>query len=203
MLGALTAAWAPTPSWRQYLLPLLPPLFAWLALRLTQRPLRLRALWLVIGLFALAGLARPLRDLTGTVRNGSPILDAEQRAHAIAAALPRPDTVTTASIHAGLDSRHDLDPRLATGVFVLRNHSLLDAARAARFRVLTRETLFAQLDRRPPHAILTGIEQRDDMLGEPGDAELARYAAARGYRLQHLAGGVGELWTYPGTPAPP
>ena len=200
ILAGLAATWGPTPSWRQYALPLLPPLYLWFALRITASPIRVRAAVIVLALFAVAGLARPARDVAAAVQDGSPVLRSEARAQTIAAILTDQHVtgvLTTPYIHAAMDSGHPLDPRLATGVFVLRNHGLISPAKAAQYRVLTYETLFAQLDSAPPPAILTNIEKPSEMFPQLPDSELRRYAVLRGYRLHPLPGGVGELWIYP------
>lgn len=200
LIAGLVAAFLPTPSWRQYLLPALPPLFVGLGLAWRRPP---RLLITLLALFTLVGLARPARDMVTAAGDGWPAFLVERHAHALGRALDQAGVsgpVATTSVHAVLDSGHAFDPRFAPGAFVLRNHHLLDAAKAARLHVLTAETLAPAFDRVPPQAILTGYEIPSDMFPVRQDEALRDYALSHAYVLHRAPGDDGELFLAPSKP---
>ena len=189
IVAGLFAALLPTPTWRQYLLPLLPPLFVALALVWTRRPPG-RALRVATIVFAVAGIAPSLAAIAvgggmqTAIRQGAAIGATMDRAHArgpVASLSPQFVPATGRAI----------DPRFATGPFYLRSRGLLTPT-AERNDILISS---ATLARAPlPPTILTGGEGRWTS-GDPAlDALLAARAQAAGYRATPVPGGRFTLW---------
>ena len=189
LLAGLVAAVAPTPTWRQYLLPALPPLFLLLARRLGSAPPGRSARAVLIA-FALIGLAPSALALTR-----APAMPTAWRdGRAIGAALDRAGVtgpVATLSPQFLPAARRLPDRRFATGPFWFRTRTL--AAPVGPPLVAARDLASAPL----PRAVLVGGEGRrtggDDRL----DRLLARGAARRGYRRREIAGTGFALWTAP------
>ena len=202
LVAGIVAALLPTPTYRQYLLPLLPPLFVSLGLSSERRR---GARWLCYGLTgfgAAAVLVYAGLGVADTVRHGAPEpLRLTRQAHWIGAQVRGAGLsgdLATFSPSYVVDAGVPLDLRFATGVHVWRSGDLRSDAELAAFHALSRRTLAAELDRVPPAAILTGYE------GSSGvnrrivpDMALDAWARVHGYRrLTGLAGGV--LWLRPG-----
>lgn len=187
LIAGLVAAFLPLPTWRQYLLPALPPLFVLLALEWQRaRPAR----WIRVGIAVSvgAGLAptliavaqsRGATSLPAALREGGVIqqaLDAAEVSGPVATLSPQ-----------FLGATHALpDRRFATGPFYFRSHALLTAEREAAMALVSADRL-ASLDRAPPAAILVGGEggwsSGDAMI----DARLERWAQMRRYRVVPIA----------------
>ena len=177
VLAGLIAAALPTPSWRQYLLPALPPLFAMLAWRWAQAPPS-RAVRALAAGFALVGLTPTAIALAA----GRPAMPAALRqGAAIRAAMDRAGAtgpVATLSPQFLPATGRRPDPRFAAGSFVFRSRRLLAPGDAAALTVVTRADLgHVTL----PPTILIGGEGAwtggDDRL----DALLEAEAVRRGY----------------------
>jgi hypothetical protein len=177
-LAGLLAALLPTPTWRQYLLPLLPPLFVLLAWGWHRRPpgpvTRVAA-----AVFAVAGLA-PTAAALATGDEGMPTAMHEMRA--VRAAMDGAGTkgpVATLSPQFLPFTGRLPDTRFATGPFLFRSRQLEALPSEAALHLISRRRLS---DVPLPGTILTGGEGRwtagDDRL----DAVLAAEAARRGYR---------------------
>lgn len=190
LIAAAIAAVLPVPTFRQYLLPILPPLFVRLALVWSAHPPR-RGVRVAAAAFAAVGLvptllgsADPRPAMLGAVRE-----TAQVRA-ALAAAGVSGDVATTAP---QLLPSGAIDPRFAAGPFYLRSAGLLDRAAERRLHVVSATRLDAL---GPVPAILTGAEAWSS--GDPAlDGALDRWAAARGYRREELPGGRLRLWIRP------
>lgn len=189
-LAGLLAALGPTPTWRQYLLPLLPPLFVLLARQWQVAPPG-RALAAAFALFAVAGLAPTAVALA----SGAPGMRAGLREGRLLRAAMDAEHVTGAVATLSpqfLPATGRLpDPRFATGPFYFRSRTLYPPGGEAALRLLSK----GALARAPlPRAVLTGGEGRwtsgDDRL----DATLAREAARRGYRRVPVTGTHFTLW---------
>jgi hypothetical protein len=188
LIAGLVAALLPTPTWRQYLLPLLPPLFVLLALRWTAAPPS-RCWRIATAVFVGAGIAPSVAALA----QGNAMPTAMVQARAIRTALDReridapvaslsPQFVTLAG--------RLPDPRFATGPFVFRGRAIVSRGQENLLTVIPRRRLDL-LRRDPPAALLTGGEAwtaGDARL----DALLDRWAAANGYRA--TAAGRFTLW---------
>nr|WP_179220693.1 glycosyltransferase family 39 protein [Sphingomonas laterariae] len=202
ILAGLIGAYLPTPVQRQYLMPLMPPLFIALGAALAAIASRRgRAIALaVLGLFALFGFAKAGWPMLRAATHGAPAVVVDDQAEWIGDALRAQrltGPVASLSPERLVDSGYPVDPRFATGPFVYRSGALVSPRDAERFRVLTAGTLFAALDRAPPAAILTGYEAGTRKFSIAPDAGLIAYARARSYRAVRLPDGIGVLHIRP------
>ncbi|WP_374126254.1 DUF2029 domain-containing protein [Sphingomonas sp. 28-62-11] len=160
IIAGLIAALLPTPTWRQYLLPLLPALFIRLGLVWQARPpgsgQRVTAIVL-----ACAGIAPSVEALIGASRHGLPVVQAAHESAAIAAALNAAritGPVATLSPQFVPATGRPIDPRFATGPFFYRSRSLLPAAQARRWQMVSQDQSLPVTP--PPAALLIGGEDR-------------------------------------------
>ena len=191
IVAGLIAGLLPSPTWRQYWLPMLPPLFVRLALLWEERAPS-ATVRVAAGLFAAVGLAP---SLIGAAQGpGLPAAMAQSRA--IRAALDRAhETGPVATLAPEfLPATYRLpDPRFATGPFYFRSLALLDAAAEARVHVVSRARIDMGLAVRP-EAVLVGGEARWTS-GDPAlDATLERWAVAHRYRAVPIAGARFRLY---------
>ncbi|QCB41448.1 DUF2029 domain-containing protein [Sphingomonas sp. PAMC26645] len=176
ILAGLIAALAPVPTWRQYLLPMLPALFVRLALVWHAHPPG-KAMRIAAVVFACAGLAPTIE----AVANGRiPMLDAMRDASAVRQTLDRehvagPVATLSPQFLPGTAS----DPRFATGPFYFRSTALLDADQDRQLRLVSHARM--HLLGQPP-AILTGGEGAWSSGDDRIDTLLATYAIRQGYR---------------------
>ena len=181
--GAL-AALLPAPTWRQYWLPMLPPLFVRLAQIWEEHP-PTTAVRTLAALFALVGVTP---SLVGAAQ-GPGLLTATRESRAIRAALDRArETGLVATLSPEfLPAAYRLpDPRFATGPFYFRSHHLLDTPAESRASLVSEDRLATGLAIRP-EAVLVGGEGRWTG-GDPAlDAVLERWAVAHGYRAVPVA----------------
>ncbi len=196
-LAGLVSALLPMPTWRQYLLPALPPLFVLLALEWDRRPPGPRGR--VVAVVTLcAGLAPTLlttvqgfgaTGMPAAIREGAAIragLDAAAVSGAVATLSPQFLAAT------GRVS----DPRFATGPFYFRSHAIVPATEEARLHLVSGDRLDT-LDRAPPAAVLVGGEGAWTS-GDPAlDAVLEGWARDRGYRRVPLASARFRLFVGP------
>jgi 4-amino-4-deoxy-L-arabinose transferase-like glycosyltransferase len=181
ILAGLIAAVLPTPTWRQYLLPVLPPLFVLLAWRWSRYPPG-RATRIAAIAFAFAGLAPTAAALIQGEEGMRTALSemAAVRDAMDAAGVRGP--VATLSPQFLPSTRRLPDPRFATGPFYFR--SLLQPAGGETPLHLVSAATLAQAPL--PDAILTGGEGKwtsgDDRL----DARLGAEAIRRGYRATRI-----------------
>ncbi len=184
-LAGVVAALLPEPTWRQYLLPALPPLFVMAALGIECRPLN-RAMQVAAIPFVVAGLAPSLIALA----SGGGMLTAMRERAAIAAALGTRGHVATLSPQFVADP----DPRFATGPFAFRIRRFVAPGNEAARRIVTPRTLAAQFAAQPPAAILVGGEGKwtsgDDRLERPLEA----WARSNGWRQMPVASRRFRLW---------
>ncbi len=191
ILGGLLAAYLPDPSYRQYLVPVLPPLF--LRLGLIRWPTH-RGWRIAAGLSAVAGLAPTGIALATAVVAGSPLLAVIRDAAAIGQATGGGAVATLAPervVGAGVT----IDRRFIAGPFLFRmmppaaGHipAAWDAVGAGRV-----DAAFAAV---PPAALLTGTERRP-FRGHPGglDAVLEDWARRHGWRPRPLVSRGVTLW---------
>ena len=179
MLAAgILAALLPEPTWRQYWLPALPPLFV----RLALLPAPARAVRRVLGGLAAIGLVPSLLAVAGAP-GGVPLLVAWRESRAIGAALDaagRGGPVATLAPELLPAARRLPDPRFATGPFVFRASGLADDATQRRLHLVSAD----RLDRlaRWPDVVMTGGETRAAGGSDALDRRLAGWALAHGYR---------------------
>ncbi|HET9511028.1 MAG TPA: DUF2029 domain-containing protein [Sphingomonas sp.] len=181
ILAGLIAAVLPAPTWRQYLLPMLVPLFVRLGLAWQACPPS-RGWRIAAVVFACAGLAPSVEAVVqgGTLGEGV----------AVARSLTDRRDVATLSPQM---LPHAPDRRFATGPFYFRSRTLLTAQAERDFTLISQARL-ALLAQGPPAHILIGGEgawsSGDDRL----DATLERWALANGYRLDRRIGSRFRLY---------
>lgn len=180
--AGLFAAALPMPTWRQYLLPALPPLFVLLALEWTRMPPPRWVRWLAVVTVG-AGLA-PTLVAAAQSRGATSLPAALSDGGAVRTALERGAVhgpVATLSPQFLGATRAVPDRRFATGPFYFRSHALLVDEREAGFRLVSADRLDA-LDQEPPTAVLVGGEGGWSSGDAALDARLERWAQARRYR---------------------
>ncbi|MBX9797760.1 MAG: DUF2029 domain-containing protein [Sphingomonas sp.] len=195
IVAGLVAALAPVPVWRQYLLPVLPPLMLRLALIWQARP---PGRWMraVVALFAGAGLAYSAQALW-LARAGAPMLVALREGQAIAAAWRAAAPAGASGPVASLSPQYlpaaglAIDPRFAAGPFYFRATGLLRPAEEARLHLISKGNVARMV---PPAAILTGAPVRNTSSEASQDPVLIAYARARGWRGVPVAGTGFTLW---------
>lgn len=173
-LAGLLAALLPTPTWRQYLLPMLPPLFVLLAIRWQAQP-PTRTWRIAAGGFACIGLVPSLAALGGAGM-GTAIREVDALAEA---QIDGPVATLSPQF---LPRDATLDARFATGPFYFRGRGLLPRERETALQLVSRDTLEAAFEARPPQAIVVGGEGA----WTSGDASLDRrledWALRNGWR---------------------
>lgn len=171
--AGLVAAIIPSPTWRQYLLPALPPLFVLLAAAWQASPPR-RPTRILAVVLACAGLAPSVEALA----KGPTLFEGMAATRALSA-LGLGGPVATLSPQV-LPAVSPPDPRFAAGPFYFRSTGLLQRDAEARLHLISRARLDLLLDR-PPRYILVGGEgawtSGDDRL----DQALERWAQANGW----------------------
>lgn len=187
LAAGLVAALLPLPTWRQYLLPVLPPLFVLLALE-WQRARPARWMRVAVAVMVGAGLA-PTLIKAAQSRGATSLPSALAEGGKIQAALDQAGvrgSVATLSPQF-LGATHALlDRRFATGPFYFRSHALLSADREAALHLVSADRL-AALDQAPPAAILVGGEGGWSSGDAALDAKLEHWALMRRYRAVAIA----------------
>jgi len=193
--AGLVAALLPVPTWRQYLLPMLPPLFVALAL-LWQASPPARGWRITLGVFALLGLSPTIAallepgrlSLVSALREAA-ILRATLDAHRITG------PIVTLSPEILPATGRLPDARFAAGPFYFRSRTLLDEAAERRLHVVARDrTHFA-----PGTAILTGAENA----ATAGDPALDAVLATAGGRAILVPGTRFRVYITPPAAASP
>jgi 4-amino-4-deoxy-L-arabinose transferase-like glycosyltransferase len=195
ILAGLAAFLLPTPTWPQYAVPLLPPLFVAFGVELSRRPPARRSLTAALLLAGLLGLNKPVEWLRG---GGMTPIAATREAQWIGArmrASGAAGSIATLSPQIMLGSGFPLDRRFAAGPFVYRTGDRLPAAQQRRLNAISPATLGAFLDEAPPAAIVTGYESNSR--GRDLDGPLRAYAEARGYRAERSSVGQATLYLAP------
>ncbi len=182
ILAGLIAALAPVPTWRQYLLPMLPALFVRLALVWHAHPPG-KAMRIAAVVFACAGLA-PTVEAVASGR--IPMRDAMRDASAVRQTLDREHVAgPVATLSPQFLPGRAIDPRFATGPFYFRSTALLNADQEYRLHLVSHARM--HLLGQPP-AILTGGEGTWSSGDDRIDAALATYAIREGYRAVAVPG---------------
>lgn len=190
--AGLVAALLPSPVWRQYLLPVLPPLFVGLALRWTERAPG-RAVRIAAVIFAMVGLAPSIAAVAGGGGLAGAVADGRAIGRAMdAAGVPRGGPVATLSPQFLPGAGRLPDARFATGPFYFRSRSLLTPAAERRLHLISQARLPAV-----PAAILVGGEDRRTS-GDPAlDAAMERWAVSGGLIRRDVPGGRFRLYIRP------
>jgi len=183
--GGMISAALNEPFQIFYLMPALPPLFVLASLVLAERrPRWLSAVW---ALFAVAGLA-PVAGWFVRAATVVPLIDAERRSSALAAALRAEGIAGPVATMAG-QFVDNVDPRFAAGPFLYRARGFVSESQAREWQMVTRDqagTLAAE----PPAAIVTGTYPDSQPNQE---RELAEQARPLGYRPVADAAGF-TIW---------
>lgn len=179
--AGLLAALLPSPTWRQYLLPMLVPLFVRLGYTWQSRP-PARGWRIAAVVFACAGLAPSVEALAkgGTLAEGMAV--ARTLGHARGVATLSPQNLATAP-----------DRRFATGPFYFRSRTLLAVEQERALHLVSRARLDV-LSADPPAFVLVGGEGAWSSGDESLDADLERWAVANGYRLDRRIGARFRLY---------
>ena len=203
LIASLFAAILPTPVYRQYLVPLVPPLILLMALRgeaviAWLRPRRMLAAFaaLVLAGSIFAGFVRSVSSAIRGPAADRPIA-IEREAHRIGQLGAQAGGGTIAGLDPLLlvDSGLRFDPRFASGPFLFRAGNLA-ACRDPALCPLTFANL-DRLDQAPPQIIVTGSERKLPPTIRGGlDGTLDRWAQAKGYSATPLGAGR-ILWTAP------
>jgi len=207
IVAGLVAALLPTPTWKQYLIPLLPPLFVRLGLAWRDGVAAgLRWRRILIGAFiltGLVGLAEPVRWASRAMKNKANPITATQEAHWIGERLRLAGVkgeVASLSPQVVIDSGFTLGHRFATGPFVYRSGDLLTDEQQRAFHVVSPRTLDRFLAGRLPAAIVTGYEGRHKSERIDLDSGLRAFALRNGYRMERSPFGSAELFVRPHPP---
>lgn len=196
--AGLVAALLPEPTWRQYLLPVLPPLLIRLAL-VWHRVSPGRGTRIAAVIFAIGGLA-PSVEAGLRAQSGVPMAAVIEQGRAlrrIFAAAGGMGPVATLSPQLLPAAGLMIDPRFAPGPFYFRSLNLLDARHERQFHLISRNRIETAA---PLHAILTGGEGAW-MAGEAGDDQpLIDYAVAHHWRRFAVPGGQLTLYLPPRVP---
>lgn len=193
MAAGLAAAALPTPSWRQYLLPALPPLFVLLAWHWTRQP---PAQWMrrAVLAFVLIGIAPTTAGLAAAVSSHNQLATASAAARAVGAALDDggyAGPVTTLSPQFLPTIGRLPDVRFATGPFYFRSRGLLSPSQERAASLLGHRRLgqvaFADI-------VLVGGEDGWTSGDRRLDAVLETAAIGAGY--QRLPGAFGRFRVY-------
>ncbi|MFS0773392.1 glycosyltransferase 87 family protein [Sphingomonas sp. 1P08PE] len=194
--AGLAGAAMPTPAHRQYLLPLLPPLFVLLGLMLARGRAG-RGAWLALAITAALGLVPTATALARLPVAGSPLLTAQAQSAAMRWIISSTGTtgpVATLSPDRAVDSGLPLDPRFAAGPFVFRSGELLSPRHARRLNATTPDTLARDFGRHPPAAVLVGYERQVRHGDIQVDRPLEEWAVSHGYAAYALPDRVGRLY---------
>ncbi len=196
ILAGLVAAVLPSPTWRQYFLPLLPPLFVRLAHLWQVRP-PARLLRVAAVVFATAGLAPSIEALAkgeptmiAVVREGTALRSAMN-----AVRLDGP--VATLGPQFVPASGRAIDPRFATGPFHFRSIGIVGEEEEVPLNLVSRRTIAWRLAGAPPRAVLIGGEGRWTS-GDPAlDRILEAWAIGQGWQRVPLASDRFRLYAPP------
>lgn len=195
IVAGLVAALLPQPTWRQYLMPVLPPLFVRLALLWQSRPPG-RATRIACAVFAGAGLAPTIEGLI--LQRGQTMADAAAQGAAIgrvARMAGAKGPVATLSPQFLPAAGLAIDPRFAAGPYYFRTLALLDPALERRYAIISRARI--DFGATPPAAILIGGEGPWTSGDAGDDAALERYAVAAHWHRHDVPGGRFRLYTPP------
>lgn len=180
LAAGLAAAALPTPTWRQYLVPALPPLFVLLACQWSRwRPTQ-RTRWLAAG-FALIGIL-PTAIGLATMPSAMQVAEGNAAARAAGAALNDAGydgPVATLSPQFLPAMGRSPDPRFAAGPFYFRSRALLSPPDEEQARLLSHDRLAKA---RLPGIVLVGGEDEWTSGEKYLDDRMERAALNAGYR---------------------
>ena len=202
VLAGLAATIAPTPTWRQYAMPLLPPLFIGLGLvwqdagkKQSKTPQIAKAAMLIA---AIVGLGQPVFQLwQGTLGSDvSPLTISKEGAYLAKEARNAGLDGESVSLspEVVLASGLPLDPTFATGPFAYRTGSMIAPADRQTMKMTSVETIEAYLEQTRPDTIVTGYENFDHVDALGLETPIEAYAKANGYRRIESPFGQAVFW---------
>lgn len=185
IVGGIAASYMPEPAYPQYLVPLLPPLFARFALALDSAPRpRRMALSIFAGIGSIAGLGFAAAHLHA----GIPVAEAA-RVGPRAAALAKGGKIVSLSPEFFAGAGAQIDPRFAAGPFLFRTRDGL-AEKAERLgHAVSWQHVEQSFGRDPPAVIVGGGERRGRIRPHGLDAPLVGWALSRNYRPVEIGDG--------------
>ncbi|MEO7504479.1 MAG: DUF2029 domain-containing protein [Sphingomicrobium sp.] len=199
LAASLVGAYLPNPSFRQYWIPALPPLFLCLGLAMDRWPAlrsgRMKAVWAA---FAVAGVATSVVQLGGALRSGPAALAKDRMATKINALM---DEAGVTGPIAGLDpdtfagARRPIDPRFAGGRFLYRTYRQVSPGDARAWHIATFADP-AMLASDPPAAIVTLRQTKEGTKTERLNRWIEQGAVGAGFRPAGEAGDL-RLWLRP------
>lgn len=160
ILGALISAYLPDPSFAQYWVPVLPPLFVRFGISLDEA-FRRGWKWAprLVAASCIAGLAPTAVIAAEALRHGSPIVSAVADSRAAVRLASGGRIVSLApQLAAGADS--DFDDRFVTGPFLFRTFGPLSGKAMELGRSPNWQRLAGALDAEPPALIVVGTERK-------------------------------------------
>jgi hypothetical protein len=187
IIGGVIGSYMPEPAESQYLVPLLPPLFARFALALDEAGHRSRAACFglaVIG--SIAGLGFSAAHLVSRIA----IVDATGVGPKVAA-LAAGGTVASLSPEWVAGTGINLDPRFAAGPFLFRTDGALAGSAEVYGHAISWRNAGELLGFRPPQIVLVGGERKPQPpLHIDGlDAPMAAWAVSQKYRPVSVGSG--------------
>lgn len=202
IFAGLVATIAPTPTWRQYAMPLLPPLFAGLGIVWHDHSARggsvSKGVKFAFILASLVGVGQPAFQLwKGTMNaDANPfVIQAEgaflAREAARAGLVGR---VASLSPEVVLASGLRLDPTFATGPFAYRTGDMITADLHQTLRITTHDSVAQYLARTKPDAIVTGYENFDHVDALGLEVPIEEFARNAGYRRLESPHGDAVIW---------
>jgi 4-amino-4-deoxy-L-arabinose transferase-like glycosyltransferase len=205
ILAGLAATIAPTPTWRQYAVPLLPPLFVGLGLAWQDRAAagaRIgKGLAGAMGLAALVGIGQPLFQLwQGTIGPApTPLSIAREGAMLAREAARRgldgpaeslsPEVLLAAGLPFG--------PVFATGPFAYRTADAMAPERRAALHITAPESVAAYLAATRPEVIVTGYENFDHVDKQGLEQPIEGFAVRNAYVRIDSPHGDAVFWLRP------
>lgn len=203
LVFALGAAIIPIPSWKQYFIVILPPLFLRLGFVMCALEGRVRKVVIgALGIFALAGVSIMVVRLVGTLSHPEKsIVTHWQESRWIGETLRAKGVrgeIATLSPHLTIDSGYTPDLRFTAGPFIFR---WADPARIEQIKAVgavTSLNVDAAFAKRPPAAIVTGYEKGDGKhQASDLDRHLSDYATRQGYQAVASPFGAATLYVRP------
>ena len=178
----------PTPTWHQYLLPLLPPLYLAFAREWQVRAERGRFLGehtkRSFYFFGLIGLIHPFVYLGMFLLSNQPTpFSVTREAHALGELVPdKATTVVSLSPEIVIDSGLQLDPEFSSGPFAYRTGHMRPDPLEEALPIVSFGTVQDYLSRTRPKVIVTGYENFDHVDRIGLERPIIEYAEKAGYR---------------------
>ena len=202
VFAGLVATIAPTPTWRQYAMPLLPPLFVGFGLVWQEHcekggKVASFAKYAFI-LAAVVGVGQPVFQIwKGTMSDdANPLIIQSEGAflarEAANAGLDGP--AASLSPEVVLASGLPLDPTFATGPFAYRTGDMIAEPDRNALRITTHSTVAEYLAQTRPDAIVTGYENFDHVDALGLEVPIEEFARNAGYRRLESPHGAAVIW---------